>query len=137
MTQISKFIFLGYGYRQWPSVTSFWSITGHLCGDSHRQHCNPNCGVSWLFSFQPHVFHSWPLLLPRDWVHQYDYELIMLKTLLSAHVPISFPDCTCQFCFVSFHFISFHFVSFHFISFLLPSDYSMLLPGCHVLIIVT
>lgn len=39
----------------------------------------------------------------RNWLH-YTIEPMMLRTLLSDHVPISFPDCACQFYLLMFFF---------------------------------
>lgn len=47
-------------------------------------------------------------------------ELMMLRTLLSNHVPISFPDCACQFYLLIYLFYC-------------SGSYRMLLTGCNVL----
>lgn len=48
-------------------------------------------------------------------------EPVMLRTLLSAHVPISFSGCVCHFSFLVVFF------------FPCPDGHRILLPGCHVL----
>lgn len=70
-----KFLHLSFWVWEspWCSVSSLWGIFGHLCADSFGQYCNLNCGFGWSLSSFSYVFLSWPLLLPRDWLHHYHW----------------------------------------------------------------
>lgn len=110
----------GFEESLWSSISSFGNIFGHLCGDSHWQHHDPTCGVSWLLPSHLYVFLSWPLFLPglvtplqlNQWCWGHCYQLMCL-----------FPS---QVVFVIFSFLVVFF-------FPCPDGHRILLPGCHVL----
>ena len=113
----SNFCIYPFGFREspWCSVSSLWGIFGHLCADSHGQYCNRNCGFGWSLSSFSYVFLSWHFSF-LEIGYTTTIEPMMLRTLLSDHVPISFPDCARQFYF-----------------FCCSGSYRMLLTGCNVL----
>lgn len=73
----------------------FFSISEHLCCDSHWQHCNPICGVSCSLHTLLDFFLGYFSFL--DMGYNTTIEPVILKTLLSARVSISFSGCACQF----------------------------------------